>query len=72
MSDVFNAIKGFFNYIRTFIDVIFTLIKKVIVLIGIASNYIKLILHALPAWIWIFLAILLAVCILYKVLGKEQ
>lgn len=71
MSDIFNAIKGFFQYIRAFGDVVFTLFKKILALIIIAASYINNILHALPAWIWIFLTILLSVCIIYKVANKE-
>lgn len=71
MSSVINAISDFFTYVRTFVDVIWLLIKKVFALINIAVGYINLVLHALPLWLWILLTILLSVCILYKILGKE-
>lgn len=71
MTNIFNAIKAFFNYIHTFFDTFWVLLKKAFVLVGYAVNYINLVLHSLPVWIWIILTILLSVCILYKVLNKE-
>lgn len=71
IENVFNAIKGFFQYVHNFGDAFWTLIKKMFSIIGIGVDYINLVLHALPAWLWVILTILLSVCILYKVLGRE-
>lgn len=71
ITNVFNAVKGFFQYISNFGNAFWTLLKKAFSIIGIGANYINLVLHALPAWIWVLLTILLSVCILYKVLNRE-
>lgn len=71
MSSVINAISNFFEYIRTFVGTFWSLLKKMFSLFGIAVQYINLVLHALPVWLWIILTILLSVCILYKVLNRE-
>ena len=72
ITNIFNAVKSFFDYISNFLDTFWSLFKKALSIIGIAVNYINLVLHALPAWIWVILTILLSVCILYKVLNKES
>lgn len=71
ITNVFNAVKGFFQYIHNFGDAFWTLLKKAFALIPVGVNYINLVLHALPAWVYVILTILLSVCILYKILGKE-
>lgn len=72
ITNVFNAVKGFFAYIRSFFDAIFNLFSKVVSLLSYAVSYINIVLHALPAWIWIILTILLSACIIMKVLGRSK
>ena len=71
MSDILQNIQAFFAYIKNLISEIGTLFSKMIGLLGYIPQYIRAVIHVLPAWTWALLMILLAVCIIYKVLGRE-
>ena len=71
MSEILENIYNFFSYIKNLITEIATLFKKAISLLTYIPQYVNAIVRVLPAWAWALIAVLVAVCILYKVLGRE-
>lgn len=71
MSEILENIYNFFSYIKNLITEIFTLLKKAIGLLGYIPQYVQAVVNVLPWWCWTLMAVLTAVCILYKILGRE-
>lgn len=71
MSDILENIYNFFSYIKNLISEIGTLFSKVIGLLEIVKDYVISVIHVLPAYMWAILGVLVAVCIIYKILGRE-
>lgn len=71
MNAVLQSLYNFFSYIKDLISDIGSLFRKVITLLGSALSYIKIFVSIFPAWLSVSILVLVAVCILYKVLGRE-
>lgn len=71
MSNILSSIYNFFNYIKDLISDVGSLFRKIIILLGSALNYIKVFISIFPVWLTVPILVLVAVCILYKVLGRE-
>lgn len=71
MLKILEYIKDFFTW---FIDLFKTLgqiIVRLVQILGKCLEYVKNVLGILPAWMYVILVILIIVCVLYKVLGRE-
>lgn len=71
MLKILEYIKDFFTW---FIDLFKTLgqiIVRLVKILGKCLEYVKNVLGILPAWMYVILVILIIVCVLYKVLGRE-
>ena len=71
MSDILASINNFFNYVKDLISDFGSLLHKLIILLGSALSYLKVFASIFPIWLTIPIFVLIAVCILYKVLGRE-
>lgn len=71
MTKILEYIQGFFQWFidifKTFGEVITSLIR----ILGICVDYLKNILSVLPGWAYAIVVVLVVVCVLYKVLGRE-
>ncbi len=64
-------IQSFFQW---FIDLFKTLgqmITTLISILGTCVDYLKDVLGILPAWMYVVLVVLIIVCVVYKVFGRE-
>lgn len=64
-------IQSFFQW---FIDLFKTLgqmITTLISILGTCVDYLKDVLGILPSWMYVVLVVLIIVCVVYKVLGRE-
>lgn len=71
MTKIIEYIQGFFQW---FIDLFKTLggvVTSLIRILGICVDYLKNILSVLPGWAYAIVVVLIIVCVLYKVLGRE-
>ncbi len=71
MTKIIEYIQGFFQW---FIDLFKTLggvVSSLIRILGICVDYLKNILSVLPGWAYAIVVVLIIVCVLYKVLGRE-
>ena len=75
MKKIISAIKGIFeifeilfNFIQSMIENMLMLIKYLTQAVNIALSFIS----TLPPWLLVFAQITLAVCVAYKLLGRES
>lgn len=71
MTKALEYIGDFFQW---FIDLFKTLgqiITSVVSILGTCVDYLKNVLSILPGWMYAVVVVLVIVCVLYKVLGRE-
>lgn len=71
MIKIIETITDFFQWV---IDIFKTIGQMIVTLVGVLSsclNYVKNILSILPSWMYVILVVLIVVCVVYKVLGRE-
>lgn len=71
MTKALEYIGDFFQW---FIDLFKTLgqiITSVVSILGTCVDYLKNVLSILPGWMYAVVVVLIIVCVLYKVLGRE-
>lgn len=71
MQKIFDNLTNFFNYVKGFIDHIQDLFSSLIDIVQSAVAYLKVFISAFPNWLTSLLLVLIAVCVLYKFLGRE-
>lgn len=71
MTQIFEAIRNFFGTIGITIKLVITLLVKVFGLLGSMVTYVGRIFACFPGWIYAVVVILIVVCVIYKVLGRE-
>ena len=71
MTQIFEAIRNFFGTIGLTIKLVISLLGKVFSLLGSMAVYVGRIFACFPAWIYAVVIVLVVVCIIYKVLGRE-
>lgn len=64
-------IKDFFTWVIELVKTIGQLIVKLISILGYCIDYLKNALSVLPGWMYVILIVLLVICVIYKVLGRE-
>ena len=71
MIKIIETISDFFQWV---IDIFKTFGKMFVTLVSILGtclDYVKNVLSILPTWMYVVLIVLVVVCVLYKVLGRE-
>lgn len=71
MNKVLEYVGDFFQW---FIDLFKTLggiVTSVVSILGTCVDYIKNVLSILPGWMYAVVVVLVILCVLYKVLGRE-
>lgn len=71
MTKIIEYIQNFFQFILDFFRSIGNLLSSLVRILGICVNYLKNVLSILPTWIYVIVAVLIIVCVLYKILGRE-
>ena len=71
MSAILQTISDFFTSVVNFFSSIFTLVNKLITLFGNVVTYLKGVLDIFPTSIKVIFVLLLTICVLYKILGRE-
>lgn len=71
MSKIIEYIQNFFQFILDFFRSIGNLLSSLVRILGLCVNYLRNVLSILPTWIYVIVAVLIIVCVLYKILGRE-
>lgn len=71
MTKIIEYIQNFFQFILDFFRSIGNLLSSLVRILGICVNYLRNVLSILPTWIYVIVAVLVIVCVLYKILGRE-
>ena len=71
MSKIIEYIQNFFQFILDFFRSIGNLLSSLVRILGLCVNYLRNVLSILPTWMYVIVAVLVIVCVLYKILGRE-
>lgn len=71
MSKIIEYIQNFFQFILDFFRSIGNLLSSLVRILGLCVNYLRNVLSILPTWMYVIVAVLIIVCVLYKILGRE-
>lgn len=71
MIKIIKQITDFFGWIISLVKTLGQIIVRFIAVLGQCVGYLSDVLRILPGWIYVILAVLIVVCVLYKVLGRE-
>lgn len=71
MALIYNYIKDFFAFIFEVLKIIVGFLGSVLSVIGTCLVFLKNVFTALPAIFWIPFVGLIAICVIYKILGRE-
>ena len=71
MIKIITSITDFFSWVINMVKTLGQIIVRFIGVLGQCVGYLKDVLGILPGWIYVILVVLIVVCVLYKVLGRE-
>ena len=71
MIKIIQQITDFFGWIISLVKTLGQVIVRFISVLGQCVGYLQDVLSILPSWIYVILVVLIVVCVLYKVLGRE-
>lgn len=71
MIKIITQITDFFGWVIALFKTLGQIIVRFIGVLGQCVGYLSDVLSVLPAWIYVALLVLVVVCVLYKVLGRE-
>lgn len=71
MLKIIESITSFFSWVIELFKTLGQIIVRFIAVLGQCVGYLSDVLSILPSWIYVILAVLIVVCVLYKVLGRE-
>lgn len=71
MSKIIEYIQNFFQFILDLFRSIGNLLSSLVRILGLCVNYLRNVLSILPTWIYVIVAVLIIVCVIYKILGRE-
>lgn len=71
MIKIIESITGFFQWVVDIFKTIGSMIVSLVNILGTCLEYLKNVLSILPSWMYLVLVVLIIVCVLYKVLGRE-
>lgn len=64
-------IQSFFQWFIDLFKTLGSMITTLISILGTCVDYLKDVLGILPGWMYVVLVVLIIVCVVYKVLGRE-
>lgn len=71
MIKIIETITNFFQWVVDIFKTIGSMIVTLVNILGKCLDYLKSILEILPGWMYVILVVLIVVCVVYKVLGRE-
>lgn len=71
MEKIIEYLQTFFDSITTGIETVVNAIKSMIDICKVSISYVKDVLSILPSWLYALILVLITVCVIYKVLGRE-
>lgn len=71
LTKTIESIQSFFQWFIDIFKTIGEVLTTLIDILGIAVEYLKNVLSVLPGWAYAVVVVLIIVCVLYKVLGRE-
>lgn len=71
MEKIIEYLQTFFDSITTGIETVVNAIKSMIDICKVSIAYVKDVLSILPSWLYALILVLITVCVIYKVLGRE-
>lgn len=71
MTKIIEYIGGFFQWFIDLFKSIGSVLTSVISILSSCVEYLKDVLSILPGWMYAVLVVLIILCVLYKVLGRE-
>lgn len=71
MAKMIEYLQNFFQFILDFFRSIGNLLSSLVRILGICVDYLKNVLSVLPAWMYAIVVVLIVVCVIYKILGRE-
>lgn len=71
MAKMIEYLQNFFQFILDFFRSIGNLLASLVRILGICVDYLKNVLSVLPAWMYAIVVVLIVVCVIYKILGRE-
>lgn len=71
MIKIITQITDFFSWVINIVKTLGQVFVRFIAVLGQCVGYLTDVLQILPAWIYVILAVLVVVCVLYKILGRE-
>lgn len=71
MASIFEAIRSFFHFVASSVSNIVNVFIKIVHLLGSVFSYVSSLVQMLPSWLYVVVLVLVVVCIIYKILGRE-
>lgn len=71
MTKALEYLQSFFQWFIDIFKIIGDVLASVVRILGICVDYLKNVLSILPGWAYAVVVVLIIVCVLYKVLGRE-
>lgn len=71
MTKALEYLKDFFSWVIELFKTLGQIIVRLVSILGKCLEYAKNVLSILPTWMYVILIVLVVVCVLYKVLGRE-
>ena len=71
MIKIVENITDFFQWVIDTFKTVGQMIVTLVSILGTCLDYVKNVLSILPTWMYVVLVVLVVVCVLYKVLGRE-
>lgn len=64
-------IKDFFTWFIDIVKSIGSMFVSLFQILGVCIDYLKNVLSIVPSWMYVVLVVLVIVCVVYKILGRE-
>lgn len=71
MNKVLEYVGDFFQWFIYLFKTLGGIVTSVVSILGTCVDYIKNVLSILPGWMYAVVVVLVILCVLYKVLGRE-
>lgn len=71
MEKIIEYLQTFFESITNGAETVFGAVKSMINICKVSIAYLTDVLSILPGWLYAILAVLIVVCVIYKILGRE-
>lgn len=71
MEKIIEYLQTFFESITNGVETVFGAVKSMINICKVSIAYLTDVLSILPGWLYAILAVLIVVCVIYKILGRE-